>query len=162
MQKTKLLLRAWRVQDLTIWPPFLTAGPSPIVAQCRADLSAWPCAPKTDVFATALASVFQATCTPRHAVPAVLQDLILPVFSSPERFQASPLFGGRPLNRTILAFFRGRLQQNNPAYSRGTRQFLAKAAGGLWLFAAAVGWNTAPVYGGWREAWKTRCCETLF
>ncbi len=58
-----------------------------------------------------------------------MQDLVLPVFSSPERFRASPLFGGRPLNRTILAFFRGRLQPRNLAYSRGTRQFLAKTAG---------------------------------
>ncbi|GAB4813993.1 hypothetical protein N2152v2_001039 [Parachlorella kessleri] len=55
-------------------------------------------------------------------------DVVLPMFSSPGRFQASPFLGAAPRDRSILAFFRGRLQTDNPAFSRGTRQFLARTA----------------------------------
>lgn len=61
----------------------------------------------------------------------LLQDVVLPFFSSPARYLSSPLFGAPPRNRTILGFFRGRIQFDNPAYSQGTRQFLANASGGF-------------------------------
>ncbi|PSC76174.1 exostosin-like glycosyltransferase [Micractinium conductrix] len=52
------------------------------------------------------------------------KDLILPPMMSPHKLQESPLMGAPTRERSILGFFKGRTQQANPAYSRGTRQFL--------------------------------------
>ncbi|KAL4438037.1 hypothetical protein ABPG77_004258 [Micractinium sp. CCAP 211/92] len=52
------------------------------------------------------------------------KDLIIPPMASPMKYPRSPLLGAPSRNRTILGFFKGRTQQNNPPYSRGIRQKL--------------------------------------
>ncbi|EFN56537.1 hypothetical protein CHLNCDRAFT_51514 [Chlorella variabilis] len=62
------------------------------------------------------------------------QDLVVPLMKTPQTFYKSPLLGATPRSRTWLAFHRGRVQQDNPPYSRGLRQRLANAsAAGGWL-----------------------------
>ena len=56
----------------------------------------------------------------------LLQDLVLPPMFSPHKYSQSPLLGGAPRERHIFAFFKGRLLNNVPKYSRGLRQFLDK------------------------------------
>ncbi|KAL4427651.1 hypothetical protein ABPG75_001740 [Micractinium tetrahymenae] len=53
------------------------------------------------------------------------KDLVIPMMHSPTKYKQSPFLGGPERNRTMLAFFKGRIQPDNPKYSRGTRQFLA-------------------------------------
>ncbi|KAI3427182.1 hypothetical protein D9Q98_007119 [Chlorella vulgaris] len=69
-----------------------------------------------------------------HACHDPVKDLIIPQFKTPRHFHASPLLGARPRNRTWLALHRGRVQPDNPGYSRGLRQRLATASReGDWL-----------------------------
>ncbi|EFN55367.1 hypothetical protein CHLNCDRAFT_52572 [Chlorella variabilis] len=52
------------------------------------------------------------------------KDLVVPPMTSPLKYELSPLVGAFTRNRTTLAFFKGRTQQNNKPYSRGIRQTL--------------------------------------
>ncbi|KAL4428361.1 hypothetical protein ABPG75_002450 [Micractinium tetrahymenae] len=52
------------------------------------------------------------------------KDLVIPPMASPMKYSHSPLFGNPAKERSILGFFKGRTQQNNPMYSRGIRQKL--------------------------------------
>lgn len=54
------------------------------------------------------------------------KDLTVPLMWSPNKYGLSPLLGAPTRERHILAFFKGRVMEDKPAYSRGTRQFLAK------------------------------------
>ncbi|KAL4856586.1 DNA-directed RNA polymerase II subunit RPB2 [Chlorella vulgaris] len=54
------------------------------------------------------------------------KDLTVPLMWSPNKYGSSPLLGAPTRERHILAFFKGRVMEDKPAYSRGTRQFLAK------------------------------------
>ncbi|KAL4426069.1 hypothetical protein ABPG77_007865 [Micractinium sp. CCAP 211/92] len=63
-----------------------------------------------------------------HACYDPVKDLVLPSMKTPEHFRASPLIGAPTRDRTWLAFHRGRVQPDNPPFSRGIRQRLAKAA----------------------------------
>jgi hypothetical protein len=42
---------------------------------------------------------------PPHPPPP--QDLVIPAYKRPQNYAKSPLLGKKPVNRTILAFFRG-------------------------------------------------------
>ncbi|PSC68519.1 exostosin-like glycosyltransferase [Micractinium conductrix] len=53
------------------------------------------------------------------------KDLIIPATYRPEKYEDSPLLGAPALERSILAVFKGRMQMENPAYSRLTRQRMA-------------------------------------
>ena len=50
--------------------------------------------------------------------------MIVPPMFSPNKYATSPLMGAPAKERTILGFFKGRLQHETPPYSRGIRQFL--------------------------------------
>ncbi|KAL4419203.1 hypothetical protein ABPG77_000597 [Micractinium sp. CCAP 211/92] len=52
------------------------------------------------------------------------KDMIIPPMFSPDKYHDSPALGAEPRERHILGFFKGRLQFNNPPYSRGIRQHL--------------------------------------
>ncbi|KAL4437781.1 hypothetical protein ABPG77_005693 [Micractinium sp. CCAP 211/92] len=52
------------------------------------------------------------------------KDLVLPSMKPPEAFADSPLAGAPARPRTWLALHRGRVQLDNPRYSRGLRQRL--------------------------------------
>lgn len=54
-----------------------------------------------------------------------MQDIILPVMFSPQKYKESPLFGAPDTERYIFAFFKGELRAHDTVYSRGIRQTLA-------------------------------------
>ena len=64
-----------------------------------------------------------------------VQDLVIPPMCSPQKYAKSPLLGALARERSILGFFKGRIQPDNPRYSRGVRQFLANHSGAAdpWL-----------------------------
>ncbi|KAL4856557.1 putative glycosyltransferase [Chlorella vulgaris] len=54
------------------------------------------------------------------------KDLTVPLTWSPNKYGSSPLLGAPTRERHILAFFKGQVMEDKPAYSRGTSRFLAK------------------------------------
>ena len=72
-----------------------------------------------------------------------MQDLVIPPMCSPQKYAKSPILGAPARERTILGFFKGRIQPNNPRYSRGTRQFLAKHSGMLWFWVVGRAYSVA-------------------
>ncbi|PSC76758.1 exostosin-like glycosyltransferase [Micractinium conductrix] len=52
------------------------------------------------------------------------KDLVIPAFTSANKYPQSPLLGAPARQRNILGFFKGRTQQLNAPYSRGIRQTL--------------------------------------
>ena len=71
----------------------------------------------------------QAESPPFECSCFTVQDLVIPPMCSPQKYSKSPMLGAPARERTILGFFKGRIQPNNPRYSRGIRQFLAKHSG---------------------------------
>jgi hypothetical protein len=51
------------------------------------------------------------------------QNLTVPLMWSPNKYGSSPLLHAPTREHHILAFFKGRVIEDKPAYSRGTRQF---------------------------------------
>lgn len=83
------------------------------------------------------------------------KDLVVPSMWPPQKYPDAPLFGAPSRERTILAFHKGRVMEEHPRFSRGSRQRLTNhtAENGWWeKYKIYIGPGNPPnITGGYSE-----------